>query len=98
MLRLGLLAAKRERNNTIAKFQQKYVSFSNGSSSIVRTLSSSSSTSSTSSSPDVAVQLDYYMSLQFAGVATALVNGEKLLLYSFISRMMIQYDEMMILS
>lgn len=85
MLRLGLLAAKRERNYTIAKFQQKYVSFSNGSSSIIRTLSSSSSTSSTSS-PDVAVQLDYYMSLQFAGVATALVNGEKLLLYSFIPR------------
>eukprot|EP00986_Skeletonema_menzelii_P012257 scaffold6677_cov155-Skeletonema_menzelii.AAC.26 len=27
-----------------------------------------------SSSPDVAVQLDYYMSLQFAGVACALVN------------------------
>lgn len=27
------------------------------------------------SSPDVAVQLDYYMSLQFAGVACALVNG-----------------------
>ena len=25
--------------------------------------------------PDVAVQLDYYMSLQFAGVAVALVNG-----------------------
>ena len=29
-----------------------------------------------SASPDVAVQLDYYMSLQFAGVACALVNGK----------------------
>ena len=32
-----------------------------------------------SSSPDVAVQLDYYMSLQFAGVACALVNGKSTL-------------------
>ena len=31
------------------------------------------------SSPDVAVQLDYYMSLQFAGVACALVNGKSTL-------------------
>ena len=30
---------------------------------------------SSSSSPDVAVQLDYFMSHQFAGVATALVDG-----------------------
>eukprot|EP00984_Skeletonema_dohrnii_P002974 scaffold1010_cov117-Skeletonema_dohrnii-CCMP3373.AAC.5 len=33
-----------------------------------------SSAATGSSSPDVAVQLDYYMSLQFAGVACALVN------------------------
>ena len=37
-----------------------------------------------SSSPDVAVQLDYYMSLQFAGVACALVNGKILSLASCI--------------
>jgi len=35
-----------------------------------------SSAATGSSSPDVAVQLDYYMSLQFAGVACALVNGK----------------------
>mmetsp|Transcript_18750 Transcript_18750/g.28428 ORF Transcript_18750/g.28428 Transcript_18750/m.28428 type:complete len:678 (-) Transcript_18750:90-2123(-) len=35
---------------------------------------SSFSTATDGSSPEVAVQLDYYMSLQFAGVACALVN------------------------
>jgi hypothetical protein len=30
-------------------------------------------------SPDVAVQLDYYMSIQFAGIAWALMNGKYVL-------------------
>ena len=37
----------------------------------------SSVAASDTSSPDVAVQLDYYMSLQFAGIACALVNGKE---------------------
>lgn len=40
----------------------------------LRGLSSSSAAPASASSPDVAVQLDYYMSLQFAGVAFALVE------------------------
>ena len=43
------------------------------------------SLSSAASSPDVAVQLDYYMSLQFAGVACALVNGKNC--FSFVTRL-----------
>lgn len=74
MLRLLQAAATRERNLTVVGkssllknsiFQQKK--------SDVRFLSSSVG-SAGSGSPDVAVQLDYYMSLQFAGIASALVN------------------------
>ncbi len=69
MWRLTSAAAKRERNTVIAakkKLFQQHVG------SLHRSLSSVS----TDSSPDVACQLDYYMSLQFAGVACALVNGK----------------------
>jgi hypothetical protein len=69
MWRLTSVAAKRERNTVIAakkKFFQQHVG----------TLHRSLSSVSTDSSPDVACQLDYYMSLQFAGVACALVNGK----------------------
>jgi hypothetical protein len=42
------------------------------------------SLSSAASSPDLAVQLDYYMSLQFAGVACALVNGKNCLSFVYL--------------
>ena len=71
MLRLLNRVAKRERNsikNVASK--NKYVG------SIISTSNFSTSGSGRGEkSPDVAVQLDYYMSLQFAGVACALVNG-----------------------
>jgi hypothetical protein len=60
------LLAKRERNATTNLLLNRVNQ--HGRSNLLRSLSSASS-------PDVAVQLDYYMSLQFAGVACALVNG-----------------------
>ena len=69
MWRLTSAAAKRERNTVIAA--KKKLLFQQHVGSLHRSLSSVS----TDSSPDVACQLDYYMSLQFAGVACALVNG-----------------------
>ena len=69
MLRLLNRVAKRERNsikNVASK--NKYIG------SIIST-SNFSTSGGGEKSPDVAVQLDYYMSLQFAGVACALVNG-----------------------
>lgn len=76
-----LQAAKRERNtsttvrllNKTFQSQQKNVLRNQHQHHIRSTLTRGLSTSG--SSPDVAVQLDYYMSLQFAGVACALVNG-----------------------
>lgn len=68
MWRLTSAAAKRERNTVIAA---KKKLFQQHAGSLHRSLSFVS----TDSSPDVACQLDYYMSLQFAGVACALVNG-----------------------
>ncbi len=68
---------KRERNTA-----KKLVNNQFQLSQYVRTLSSAATGSS---SPDVAVQLDYYMSLQFAGVACALVNGESFLTLCILS-------------
>jgi len=65
MLRLLNRVAKRERNNILNKYGG-IISTSNF---------STSGFNGGEKSPDVAVQLDYYMSLQFAGVACALVNG-----------------------
>lgn len=77
MWRLSLVA-KRERNTVTAAAKklvnnQFLLNQHNVVSNLQRALSSAASDSS---SPDVAVQLDYYMSLQFAGVACALVNGK----------------------
>lgn len=63
-----LSAAKRERNNTVGRVIR------NRSSTFPQNVRRSLSGAAASGSPDVAVQLDYYMSLQFAGVACALVN------------------------
>ena len=77
-----LQAVKRERNTsttvrllnkTFQSQQKKNVLRNQHQHHIRSTLTRGLSTSG--SSPDVAVQLDYYMSLQFAGVACALVNG-----------------------
>jgi hypothetical protein len=72
--------AKRERNTAIAaakKLTQFHLN-QHVSRHQQRSLSSATAaaTAAPLSSPDVAVQLDYYMSLQFAGVACALVNGK----------------------
>ena len=73
MLRLLNRVAKRERNSSI-NIANKYGKLNNKYGGILST-SYFSTGSSGDKSPDVAVQLDYYMSLQFAGVACALVNG-----------------------
>ena len=71
MLRLLNRVAKRERNSSI-NIANKYGNYGG----IISTSNFSTSGSiGGEKSPDVAVQLDYYMSLQFAGVACALVNG-----------------------
>jgi len=80
MLRLLNRVAKRERNSIINNVANKYGNLNNKYGGIISTSNFSSFSSSSGStgrekSPDVAVQLDYYMSLQFAGVACALVNG-----------------------
>ena len=73
MLRLLNRVAKRERNS-IVNAANKYGNLNNVGS-ILSTSNFSTGSSGGEKSPDVAVQLDYYMSLQFAGVACALVNG-----------------------
>ena len=67
---------KRERNTAKKLVNNQFQLNQHVSRNLQRTLSSAATGSS---SPDVAVQLDYYMSLQFAGVACALVNGESFL-------------------
>jgi hypothetical protein len=78
MWRLSSAAAKRERITAVAaakKLSKKQFH--------LKQHVSLRSLSATTSSPDVAVQLDYYMSLQFAGVACALVNGKNCLTFIF---------------
>ena len=76
-----LQAVKRERNNTSTTVRLLNKTFqSPQQKNVLRNQHHIRSTltrglSTSGSSPDVAVQLDYYMSLQFAGVACALVNG-----------------------
>jgi len=67
---------KRERNNSVTAAAKKlsYQFRLNQHVSLCKRSLSSATAATGSSSPDVAVQLDYYMSLQFAGVACALVN------------------------
>lgn len=74
MLRLLNRVAKRERNS-INNVANKYGSLSKFGGSISTSNFSTSGSNGGEKSPDIAVQLDYYMSLQFAGVACALVNG-----------------------
>lgn len=89
MWRLCTRVAKRERNtvrlfnNNKGTLQKNHqygcFNLSNchfSSTNIVYNDSDGRGTPTVSSPPDVALQLDYYMSLQFAGVACALVNGE----------------------
>ena len=76
MLRLLNRVAKRERNSIKNVASNKYGNLNKYGGSILSTSNfSTSGSSGGEKSPDVAVQLDYYMSLQFAGVACALVNG-----------------------
>ena len=69
---------KRERNNSVTAAAKKlsYQFRLNQHVSLCKRSLSSATAATGSSSPDVAVQLDYYMSLQFVGVACALVNGK----------------------
>jgi hypothetical protein len=68
---------KRERNTVTAAAKKLSYQFRlNQHVSLHQRSLSSAAAASGSSSPDVAVQLDYYMSLQFAGVACVLVNGK----------------------
>ena len=77
MLRLLNRVAKRERNSNIVNVASNKYGNLNKYGGIISTsnFSTSGSGGGGEKSPDVAVQLDYYMSLQFAGVACALVNG-----------------------
>ena len=68
--RITVTAAAKKLVNSQFRWNHQHVSFQQ------RSLSNAAVGSS---SPDVAVQLDYYMSLQFAGVACALVNGKSTL-------------------
>ena len=60
-------------------FFQHHHHYHHGTNSIPRAFSTTSGGAigggGTGTSPDVAIQLDYFMSLQFAGIATALVNN-----------------------
>lgn len=84
--RNSVTAAKKLVNNQFQLNQQNVVS------NLQRALSSAATGSS---SPDVAVQLDYYMSLQFAGVACALVNGKGFLTLSIVCTVWVQTQEEM---
>ena len=78
-------AAKRERITVTAAAKKKLINYYRYSHRLTqqqhhdiilfRSFSAAPTVTAGGSSPDVAVQLDYYMSLQFAGVAVALVNG-----------------------